>query len=249
MSNQIQGVIVAVVIGIASLIMYPILNATADQLQAALQPHCEANGDQFTKIYSDEATASAARYTPGTGVYGGSGVDITNAAGVCTVGATALPGTVAGTAYSNHGTAVGTVTIAGAVTFSTGAAWVTPPAALTRFNGLTDVVLSMLPVLMVVGFLSLGVIRGLQSNQGNLEGSIVNQVQTIVVLIAAVTVTPLLLTALGDAALASETGAWDVNSRFSGLLSLLFGFVPVLMILGLAGYIVVQTRSIISGRA
>ena len=249
MPSQITGVVVAAIIIVASFVMYPILNQTADQLHSSLTEHCETSGDQYTRIFSDVATAAGALYNGDEGSYGGPGVSVSgNAAGECNVAATALPGSGTGTVYSNHGTQVGTVTSSGAVTFASGTQWVMPPDAITRFSGLNNLLTSILPVLMVAGFLTLGVIRGIRSAQGQLQGSVVNQVMGVVIMIVTVTVTPVIFTALGDAALASEAGTWEVNNRFAGLLGLLFAFVPVIYIGGLVTYIVSQARAVLSGR-
>ena len=126
--------------------MFPILNQTADQLHASLTEHCETSGDQYTRIFSDVATAATAKYDTDKGSFGGPGVSVSgNAAGECNVAATALPGSGVGVVYSNHGTQVGTVTSSGAVTFAAGAEWVMPPDAITRFSGLNNLLTSILP--------------------------------------------------------------------------------------------------------
>ena len=76
MPQQITGVVVAAIIVVASLVMYPILNQTADQLHSALTEHCETAGDQYTRVFSDVATAAIAKYDTDTGSYGGAGITV-----------------------------------------------------------------------------------------------------------------------------------------------------------------------------
>ena len=248
-SNAIQGIIGAVVLITAAFFMYPLINMSTDQLATSLKPHCAAAGDQFTKIFSDKAMAATAVYNPTTTKFGGGGVAMTigTDGAACAVSGTAIPGSGTATVYSNHGTRVGTATGAGAVTFVSGAKYVNPGDAVTRFAGLTGLVLNIIPIILVASFIGISIIKGYKIGTGQVSGGIVSQVMGIILVMVVVSASPTVIQAVAGAATASTTGAWDVNTQFSGLLALLFAFVVVVFIIGFMGYIVMEGRKMLQG--
>lgn len=247
-SGRVTSILSSAIIILASIVMFPFFNSGADQLQSALKPHCATAGDTFTKVYLQQATTETGtpdswEYNARNGIYGGSGIQVTDSSGSCAAAiTTGHSGAAAGQAvYSNHGTQVGSVGTlssgAGTVSFISGSTWRVPHANITRFNALSDLVLSILPVILVFGFIFISIIRFNRSSSGEISGNILQQVWSVIIIMFVVTVSPTLLIALGDASLASTTGAWDVNSRFSSLMALAFAFSPVLYVLGIFAYV------------
>ena len=211
--TQMQALIASAVVFIVSLFLFSPLAAGADQLYREFVGHCEINGTTTIKIHN--AAGAVAAVTEKTG-------------GGCTVATGVTTG-----ALTENDTSVTVASDA-----ITGGTWVTPGTTLARFGSINRTVISILPLVVVIGFMASAGLSGL-AGRGNIGAIIKGEVGALIFVLIAISLGPVIFDTLGDAAMVVDGDTLTVTKEFGSIQTLILGFVPVIFVLGiiaLVGY-------------
>ena len=119
-------------------------------------------------------------------------------------------------------------------------AWTTPADTLTQFGSINKLVLSLLPLVIVVGFMATSFIN-LYTNRSSggmgIANAIKAEVGTLVIALIAIFVSPVGLDYIASSSQVVSGGSVTITNQFASIMSLLFGFMPVGMTLGIIGLI------------
>ena len=117
--------------------------------------------------------------------------------------------------------------------------WYQPADLLGDFIGVIRVLVSLSPIIVVAGFLtlaSIGLIKyGMGTGQGGLSGAISGAVGSLILNIVVMYLSPIGMSAVVEAGATTQTGALAVNEEFSGIQRLLFSVIPLIMIATVIG--------------
>ena len=211
--TRIQALIASGVVFIVSLFLFSPLAAGADQLYREFVGHCEVGGTTTVRLHT---TANPPVIVPVTMEAGG-GCTATTTANVLTENDT-------------------NVTVASNVI--TGGVWITPSQTLSRFGSINRTVISILPLVVVIGFMASAGLSGL-AGQGNIGSIIKGEVGALIFVLIAISLGPVIFDTLGDASMVVEGDTLTVTKEFGAIQTLILGFVPVIFTLGiiaLVGY-------------
>ena len=211
--NRIQALIAAGVVFIVSLFLFSPLAAGADQLYREFVAHCAVGGTTTVKLHTD-ATPPVI-------------VPVTDSGSGCTAT------TNVSTALTENDTSV---TIASNAI--TGGVWITPSTTLARFGSINRTVISILPLVVVIGFMASAGLSGL-TGSGQIGGIIKGEVGALIFVLIAISLGPVIFDTLGDASEVVDGDTLSVTKEFGSIQTLILGFVPVVFVLGiiaLVGY-------------
>ena len=206
---QIQSLIAGVVVFVISLVLFEPLARGADTLYREFVPHCDLNGESFLKV---KLVSSG---------------DITSLTE--TTCKAAVSSGVAYTTESNTPVS-GTAAAAGF-----GGDWITPAATLTKFGGINKLVLSLLPLVVVVGFMSTSFMSLYSNRSGgqSVGNTIKAEVGALVIALIAIFVSPIALDYIATSSVVISDGQLTSTKEFGLIMELLFGFMPVGLTLGI----------------
>ena len=260
--GNVQGIIrnvIGVLVIMAALgVTWPLQMVAVDGFYKKFVNHCEANGVEYTRLYTRAADTDQLLLTEyiqftfadgaltkddcaGTAI----AVDDSPDATVILVGSPTWA--VGTTLYSEHNEQItGSAISAAAVGSATSslvianAAYETPMAILTKYASISTVILGAIPVLSSVTFIGAAGFN-LYRNSGSNEGMVSNQVMyTIGALVAVIVVLfgmPILLgffnfayVASGGANIAGG-GPWEATRQFGSIIAIVFEMSPILAIL------------------
>ena len=206
---RIQALIASAVVFIVSLFLFGPLATGADQLYREFIGHCEVNGTTTVRLHNDAGTQVGA-VTEKTG-------------SKCKVDA-AITGTGA---LTENDTSVSV-----ASNEITGGTWVTPSQTLSRFGSINRTVISILPLVVVIGFMASAGLSAI-AGQGNIGGIIRGEVGALIFVLIAISLGPVIFDTLGDASNVVEGDTLSVTKEFGSIQTLILGFVPVVFVLGI----------------
>ena len=212
--TRIQALIASGVVFIVSLFLFSPLASGADQLYREFVGHCAVGGTTTVRLHT---TANPPVIVPVTEKSGGDCTATTNVS----------------TALTENDTSVA---IAG--NEITGGAWITPSQTLSRFGSINRTVISILPLVVVIGFMASAGLSGL-AGQGNIGSIIKGEVGALIFVLIAISLGPVIFDTLGDASMVVEGDTLTVTKEFGSIQTLILGFVPVIFTLGiiaLVGY-------------
>ena len=207
---QIQSLIAGVVVFVISLVLFEPLARGADTLYREFVPHCELGGESFLKVKLVASPNTISTVTS-------------------TACATAVSSGVAYTTESNTPVS-GTAAAAGF-----GGDWITPAETLTKFGGINRLVLSLLPLVVVVGFMSTS-FMSLYANRSSgqsVGNTIKAEVGALVIALIAIFVSPIALDYIATSSVVISDGQLTSTKEFGLIMELLFGFMPVGLTLGI----------------
>ena len=207
---QIQSLIAGVVVFVISLVLFEPLARGADTLYREFVPHCEISGESFLKVKTDatppvQSTVTSTSCPTGTG------------------------NSTAGT-YITESKTEYTITTTGF-----GGVWTTPAKTLTKFGGINKLVLSLLPLVVVVGFMSTSFMSLYSNRSGgqSVGNTIKAEVGALVIALIAIFVSPIALDYIATSSVVISDGQLSSTKEFGLIMELLFGFMPVGLTLGI----------------
>ena len=267
-SNTIIAIVVGAILVIVGFSLWPVLNGASNSLYSYFRDSCDdGNGNRFTKAYIGQAgklpsnPTNVAYYEEGR-QHGGSGVDIVDASGSCSVpiitGASpALTANAAGVLYNEQGDVIATgVTVitsgvAAATNLSTGTdyVWLKVAPMLARFSGINNLLLTILPVVSIAGFLGISGAKLYSYGKGtaSIGSSISTSVFTLIGIVVAMVIAGPIMGSAVDANQVVVSGQYQVNSTFGNIISLLFAMIPVVYVAGLVTLVGLQARTALMG--
>lgn len=223
--QRIGGVIAAVVMAIVAFNFYNPLVAGADTIHREFDPHCLFDTGETTKIIHQVDSVTKKVTAKAT---------LTDSSGECKVTA------ATGKWYTESGTEINIATENTWPSTST-SQWATPDNILTRFGNINKLVISLAPLLIVVGMLTMAASLGLQAATGigNLGASIIDQVVGLAVALVAVNMAP----SFFDGVVTASTvhgGQFSVTAFFGAIQNIIMGLIPLIAVLGFVGYLVIR---------
>ena len=203
--NRIQALIASGVVFIVTLFLFSPLANGADQLYREFIGHCEVNGTTTVKIHN--AAGEVQTVTEGS--------------------STACAATDNGSYLTENDSSV---TVASATI--TGGTWVTPSPTLARFGSINRTVISILPLVVVIGFMASAGLSGL-TGSGQIGSIIKGEVGALIFVLIAISLGPIIFDVLGDASEVVDGDTLSVTKEFGSIQTLILGFVPVIFVLGI----------------
>ena len=218
---QIQSVVAGVVIFVVSLVMFAPLAGGADTLYREFVPHCG---------FADGTTSIKLNSAPGLLI------PLAATASGTTCSTTAVTTTVDSQAFRDEGGATRATGPATAGAFAAseiaGTTWNIPPVTLARFGAINKLLLSLLPLIVVVGFMATSFISLYNNQQGGgmgIANAIKGDVSMLVIALIVIFVSPIALDYIGS------------------IMEILFGFMPVGLVLSIVGMIGYRGYSAVQG--
>ena len=242
--------------------------AGSDTLYREFVQRCENSGGEttikatVTAVSGTENTAGITGITVTSPDVGevliiGQGSNVGDTCTIPIAGSYTGTATAAGTASltanlkTENGTSIGvtrsetvasgaTGAIASADTEVTGYTQVSPHAALVEFGSINKLVLSLLPLVIVVGFMGTSFVslyRNRNSGGGGIANAIKVEVGTLIVALIAIFVSPIALDFIGSASQVVTGETLNNTLTFGDIMELLFGFMPVGITLGIIALI------------
>ena len=139
------------------------------------------------------------------------------------------------TAHATEVVAVGGRKLNQASTSIAGYTTVTPAETLTKFGGINKLVLSLLPLVVVVGFMSTSFMSLYANRSGgqSVGNTIKAEVGALVIALIAIFISPIALDYIATSSVVVSDGQLTSTKEFGLIMELLFGFMPVGLTLGI----------------
>ena len=240
---------------IVALVLFAPLNGATDRLYAKFTDRCEGtDGTGFTKAYLGVSAFTGAnptnQYETGSRKYSvGGGGPVTASAGGCQVASFTAGGIdtaiTAGGLYNERGRVIysgAAVSEAGVVTAVTAAdlagyKWVKVPALFEQFNSLNTTIISLLPVVVVAGYVILAGVGLVKSTGGMKEmgKTVLTSVGGLVASVVLMYLLPVIVAFIVAAGSVVASGQWAVNDEFGEITELLFSIMPTLLVVSIIG--------------
>ena len=253
-STMITAAIGGVIAIVIALVVYPILQSAADTYYLEYHAHCEINNEPFLRVYPAGVETGDVLWSLGT---------VTESSGACSLPATPATQPAGETVPSNyptgtgqelrseHGIKVGSFTSAvssgrltvSALALDSGGQWVTVPEVLAQYQGISTLILSILPILAVTGFLGISAANIYQYTQGGSMGIqqvVVQSIAALIITIVGIYLAPTIMDFLNDVYLVSSGSRYGIMGQFNTIITLVLGFVPVVYNAGLLGMFAYQ---------
>ena len=209
--NRIQALIAAGVVFIVSLFLFSPLATGADQLYREFVGHCAVGGTTTVRVHNAMGEVAP----------------VTEKAGKCAVATI----TTGGLTEDETSVAIASGEITSGV-------WVNPSPTLSRFGSINRTVISILPLVVVIGFMASAGLSGL-TGSGQIGSIIKGEVGALIFVLIAISLGPVIFDTLGDASQVVDGDTLSVTKEFGSIQTLILGFVPVIFVLGiiaLVGY-------------
>ena len=226
---QIQGIIVGLVIALIGFALFGTYAAASDAIYRVFTSHC-ANGDQ--------TTLKMVAQTAGGGYVAGERVSVTANGAGCQISdpaATAADGSVT---FKTENEETVTVTVAAAgtpkSTLGTDWKWTAPAGVLNRFASINRLMAQLMPLLIAVGFLSVGYMVARNYSGGSISTVVTGEVMGLIVVVVSAFLLPVLVDFVVTAGETTD-GRLTVTGRFSTIINLLLSAVPLVYNLSVIG--------------
>ena len=205
------------------LVLFPIYSQASDTLYRQFVARCENSSSGATTLVlslkdgASDATGKRVTLTKAS--------DSTNCVGTGVVG----------TYLTEDGSTATTVSSGTDIDMGSGWKWTTPAKVVTQFGTINQLLASILPLMLAVGFLSTGYLAGRRLSGGmNMMQSIGMEVLMLVVAIVAVFLTPTLIGFLTDAGAVTD-GGLSVTSKFGAIIDLVLAVIPLVFTVAVMG--------------
>ena len=212
--NRIQALIAAGVVFIVSLFLFSPLAAGADQLYREFVAHCAVGGTTTVKLHNNS----------------GQVINAVAAGSACQT--SALTGATGTNWATEDDTAVSLAAAPTAAQDIPNSVWVKPSSTLSRFGSINRTVISILPLVVVIGFMASAGLSGL-TGSGSIGGIIKGEVGALIFVLIAISLGPVIFDTLGSASQVVEGETLSVTKEFGTIQTLILGFVPVVFVLGI----------------
>ena len=227
MSGNIQGMVVGFVIALVGIVLYGEYAGAADGLYREFVDSCEVSGQTVLKgtvtvttgVPAEGTVLNVTETAAGKGChFAGSGF---TAAGVTVVG--------------ENGQTLPTAEATATSIVITGGVWSPVPEQLERFASLNRLMAEIIPLLVVVGFVSTAYLVTGRINQGSesIGNAIKNEIGALVLSLVGIYLLPVFTDFVVDAA-STNDGGLTVTGRFGSLGDLIFSILPLLLTVGIA---------------
>ena len=229
MSGNIQGMVVGFVIALVGIVLYGEYAGAADGLYREFVDSCEVSGQSVLKgTVTANTLAEPAVGTVLNAAADGDGCQFTGtftAAAVVTI-------------VGENGQTLGTTTVGEAAVTTipiTGGIWTPVPEQLERFASLNRLMAEIIPLLVVVGFVSTAYLVTGRINQGSesIGNAIKNEIGALVLSLVGIYLLPVFTDFVVEAA-STNDGGLSVTGRFGSLGDLIFSILPLLLTVGIA---------------
>ena len=258
-SGMITAAIGGVIAVIIALVVYPILQSAADTYYLEYAGHCEVGSETFLRVYragatSGDITGSALGTVTQDGSLSSCSVAFTaddaNAGEIRSehgvkVGTAVVDtgnqqtGTPATQGFKNTASATARVAGAGGTNidaWASASVWVTPSAILSVYSGISTLVLSILPIVSVVGFLGVSannIYSYVKGGAGAIQMVVVRSISGLIITIVGIYLAPTIMDFANDVYLVSTDGRYGIMAQFGTIIKLVLGFFPVVYNAGL----------------
>lgn len=227
--RYIIGAVLGVVSVVITAVAFPILLGAADTYYLTYTARCEVGNERFVRLYSPGT---------GTGELSGAGTAVSaGTSGTCATTA-AIPGTAAGdtTARTEHGIDITVASPNAAIATIANTKWVTALAITTAYNGISTLILSVLPILSVIVFLGISASNIYTYAQGqNVQMMVIGTIGTLILIIVGLFLAPTVFVFLNAAYLVATDGRFSITAQFGTIIKLIMEFAPPLYNAGLIG--------------
>ena len=221
---QVQSIVAGIVVFVVSLALFQPMASGSDTLYREFVPRCEFNGETFIKL--NNGKGEIAIVTQKSGLHS-----------VRLLPPTRLPTVLGWTRVEPHDFQRA---LSGCAAQVIAGSWVTPHAALVEFGSINKLVLSLLPLVIVVGFMGTSFVslyRNRNAGGGGIANAIKTEVGTLIVALIAIFVSPIALDFIGSASEVVTGETLNNTLTFGDIMELLFGFMPVGITLGIIALI------------
>ena len=226
-SGAITGMVMAFVFGIIGFVFFDIYVENTDKLFRELTPTCLINSETTSQVTGTVASTAAGGIVVGSR-YRTSG---STAGGTCTLPFTA--DWAGGAVVTESGTAVVLGTYASGITPIIGGTWRPVRAVILQFGGISEMLTTLLPLALVVMFLSVGFLQGYQSGMTfNLAAGVGKEVMTLVLVVIAVVLSPIFFSFITPAYEITD-GRFLVTEQFGDVTQLILSSCVIIYILGI----------------
>lgn len=234
--HQVQSIVAGVVIFVVALALFEPMAVGSDNLYREFIPRCESSDDTTVRMEYVGTTV-------GSALVKGDHYSVTKSGTACVVTAAVGTDILASTGYNFEtedgllvtGTSSATAATA-AIPLPTSWQWMTPTATLVRFGAINKLVLSLLPLVIVVGFMGTAFVS-LYTNRNAGGSGIANaikvEITTLVITLIAIFVSPIALDFISSSSTVITEEGLTVTRSFGTIMDLLFGFMPVGIVLGI----------------
>ena len=229
MSGNIQGMVVGFVIALVGIVLYGEYAGAADGLYREFVDSCEVGGQTVLKGTVETVGVTGSLTTVGTVL------NATKDGDGCQFALTVAAGDSVVRIIGENGQALGT-TVDGTTGLSiTGGVWSPVPEQLERFASLNRLMAEIIPLLVVVGFVSTAYLVTGRINQGSesIGNAIKNEIGALVLSLVGIYLLPVFTDFVVDAA-STNDGGLTVTGRFGSLGDLIFSILPLLLTVGIA---------------
>ena len=255
-----KEMIVAAVIGmllvVVAFALFIPLNRATGNLYNFFQDSCQDRNSRFNKVFvgvtAFPSPAGTSHYNTSTDVFSGPGTTLTGTGNKCNfptiavANGTGSASATSATLYNEFGEQIATIASSGmssgavtGVALGSGYQWYKPSEILGDFIGICRTLISLSPVIVVAGFLTLagtGLVRyGMGVGSGGIAGAISAGVIALVINIAVMYLAPIGINSVVKAGQYTQTGALAVNQEFGDVQRLLFAVIPLIMIAVIIG--------------
>lgn len=237
---NISGMISGFIVALFGLVLFPVYTGFTDDLNSSLQAHCTSSAaEEFRQVTSSNPQTAVTKPTAySLSKSATAGPTIGGAATLaCDISRTAAAGTV----YTPDGTGI---TLGGADTTLPTATyyWVDQPPVLSRFSAINTLVTSVMPLLLAVGFLSVGFLTGARGmSGGGISSAMGKEVVILITAVVGIALMPVLVDFLTTAGAAVD-GRYQVTVRFGLITDLALSIIPTLATLGIAALTLKTTQ-------
>ena len=229
-SGAITGMVMAFVFGIIGFVFFDIYVENTDKLYRELTPTCVIGSETVSQVTG--TTESSA--TPATGITVGSRYRLSgsSAGGACNV-ASFTTDPAGGVLVSESGTIITLGSFVTGATPISGGEWRPVRAVILQFGGISEMLTTLLPLALVVMFLSVGFLQGYQSGMTfNLAAGVGKEVMTLVLVVIAVVLSPIFFSFITPAYEITD-GRFLVTEQFGDVTQLILSSCVIIYILGI----------------
>ena len=127
--------------------------------------------------------------------------------------------------------------------------WAEVAGVLSRFSGINNLLLTIIPVISIAGFLGISGARLYAYGKGasNIGSAISGSIFVLIAIVVAMVIAGPIMGSLVDANQVVSSGQYQVNNSFGNIISLLFAMIPIIYVAGLVTLVGLQARSALMG--
>ena len=213
---SITGIVIGFIIGMVGLVLWAPQSQATDTMYRQFVGHGNV-GEQTMLVLHDES---------------GSNYSLTEATDkTCTF---AQPTPAVTSLFDEDGNTVSVSGDAGTAGAVTGCEWVPVPDVLKKFATINKLMASILPLMVVIGFMSVGFLTARRYTGGSITQMVSGEVMGLIIVIVAIYLMPILIQFITEAAVMND-GRLQSQTKFGTIIGLVFSLLPLTFVLGIMG--------------